>query len=101
MLERDVAEAAIDRSNEAIIDIFNALVRLDAGSYGLRAVRYTDPIRAARGDPAGSAVLLVSRSSHGGAPPRAFATSRRAGRAVSPVARPAPCPSSYSIRIAP
>jgi DnaK suppressor protein len=34
VLEREVAEAAIDRSNKAIIDIFNALLRLDAGSYG-------------------------------------------------------------------
>jgi DnaK suppressor protein len=35
VLEREGAEeAAINRSNKAIIDIFNAPLRLDAGSYG-------------------------------------------------------------------
>jgi RNA polymerase-binding transcription factor DksA len=32
--QRVVAEVEIDRSNEAIIDIFNALLRIDAGVYG-------------------------------------------------------------------
>ena len=34
-LERDFAEVAIGRSNEAIVDIFNALLRIDAGVYGM------------------------------------------------------------------
>jgi DnaK suppressor protein len=34
LLEREVAEAAIERSNGAVIEIFSALLRLDAGMYG-------------------------------------------------------------------
>ncbi|MEO8265417.1 MAG: TraR/DksA C4-type zinc finger protein [Ilumatobacteraceae bacterium] len=34
VLEREIAEAAIDQTNDALIEIFHALVRLDAGTYG-------------------------------------------------------------------
>ena len=35
LLEREVAEAAIERSNGVVIEIFCALLRLDAGTYGI------------------------------------------------------------------
>ena len=36
-VEREFAEAEMLRSNEAVIDIFNALLRIDAGVYGMCA----------------------------------------------------------------
>ena len=33
--EREFVDVALSRSNEAIIEIFNALLRIDAGTYGM------------------------------------------------------------------